>query len=57
MRSCKAVLAPPAVLVLAALAGMLGGVAVGACSPALLKLYGNVNEIFGGWASTSSPAA
>ena len=47
MQSLQPVLPPPAVLILAALAGILGGVLWG-ISAGALRLYGNVNEIFGG---------
>lgn len=47
MQSLQPVLPPPAVLILAALAGILGGVLWG-ISTGALRLYGNVNEIFGG---------
>jgi ABC-type uncharacterized transport system permease subunit len=47
MRATQDSLPPAAVLVLAALAGIAGG-ALWALLAGVLKLYGNVNEIFGG---------
>jgi len=47
MQCLQPVLPPSAVLILAALAGILGGVLWG-ISAGALRLYGNVNEIFGG---------
>ena len=47
MQSLQPVLPPAAVLILAALAGILGGILWGIAAGAL-RLYGNVNEIFGG---------
>ncbi len=47
MQSLQQVFPPLVVLVLAALAGLLGG-ALWGISAGALRLYGNVNEIFGG---------
>ena len=47
MQSLHPVFPPPVVLIAAALAGLLGG-ALWAISAGVLRLYGNVSEIFGG---------
>ncbi len=47
MQSLQHALPPPAVLILAAVAGLLGG-ALWGMSAGALRLYGNVSEIFGG---------